>query len=539
MTERSEVGTTELRALFESGAVYADRWTPQIRAALDVADPLTTAVVEALNQGRSVVLSGNAGDGKSHLAQRALDQVIPRRCLEVTASQPIPRPVSAGSLIFIRDASGLSDEQVIESIAAAKAAAVPILITINEGPLASLAQRADNEYFRQIRDILHERAVGGTVPDPPDTLILSLSGRQLTRADFVQGVLQRLLPVVSPCTTCGKSRGCPRVVGARMLRKSARARTRIELLLRLLTDGGQHLSAREIWVFLIDLFFGWRCPPGGTEADQLPGYFWMRIFEGDSRLAVQISEQFDPIMIPLAREDVALWQGRFDQVDIDGPYPGSSPDTMSSHLDEEAGLRGFTSAKRCHFFFGKKLDAEGTLERRSLAPQFGRLLQQAMTEPRPVIRDLVGLINKYRLSLETENELWISRHHGFAAHRRPAGLGAAAKLPIEKLNVLVPFKFDAQEHTDAGFFPTKLYLHWTGSEQLFTVDFDTWERLKHHRTLTVDREQETLDFAIDLFMAQADVPAVDDPEILIYDHRRREKTILRIRPEERRIEVLR
>ena len=77
----SEVPIGALREIFESGSVYADLWPSEIRAALDVSDPLLPIVVEALQHGTSVVLSGNAGDGKSHLAQRALDSLTPRRCI--------------------------------------------------------------------------------------------------------------------------------------------------------------------------------------------------------------------------------------------------------------------------------------------------------------------------------------------------------------------------------------------------------------------------------------------------------------------------
>jgi hypothetical protein len=539
MAQRVEASPKDVRALFERGDVYADRWSPEVRSALDVADPLTDVVTNALEARQSVVLSGNAGDGKSHLAQRALDRLPARRCLEVTARLPVPSPIPADSLIFIRDASSLSYEEVLTAARSAQAAGAPLLITVNEGPLAVLAQHPDGSFFRNVRAILHARALGEEPPDPPGCLVLSLSGRQLTRGGFIQGALDKLLPMVGPCGTCGRSSGCPRVIGARLLRRSRRAKERLELLLRLLSDSGQHLSAREIWVFLIDLFFGWTCPPGGEDVDRLPGYFWMRIFEGSTLIATEISRQFDPVVVPLPREDVALWQGRFDTLESDVEYPGSRPVVVARELGESSGLRAFGSAKRWHFFFGKTLDVERILARRSLAPHFGKLLEGSMGDSRPVIRELVGLMNRYRLSLETENELWISRHHGFAAHRRPAGLGAAGKLPIDRLHVRVPFRYEADRYERAGFFPTKLFLHWKNSEQMLEIDFETWQRLRQDRTLTVDRHQETLDFALDLFMAQASVPAVDDPELLVYDHRRREETVLRIRPLERRIEVLR
>src|SRR5439155_22197448 len=83
-----EATRTELRDLLERGALYADRFPPSLRDALDVADPLTELVTRALGERKAVVLSGNAGDGKSHLAQRALDALPTRSCIEVTVGHP-------------------------------------------------------------------------------------------------------------------------------------------------------------------------------------------------------------------------------------------------------------------------------------------------------------------------------------------------------------------------------------------------------------------------------------------------------------------
>ncbi|WP_262281699.1 hypothetical protein [Micromonospora sp. MA102] len=534
MANEPEPSRHKLREIFESQAVYADRWSAEVRAALDVPDGLTSRIVKALQDGQSVLISGNAGDGKSHLAQVALDQVVPRRCIEVTKAHPIREIPSADQIVFVRDASGLSDKEILSTVARARAAGAPLLITINEGPLASLAEHQDGDLFRVARDILHARAIGMMQNDPPELLLVSLAGRQLTRSNFVPGVLEKLLPLVTACPSCGKSSSCPRVVGAKMLRRSRAARERLQLLLRLLTDGGTHLSARDIWVFLIDLFFGWVCPGDGEERSE--GYFWNRIFDGESTTARRIRSNFDPVAVPLAREDVYLWRGRFTELRMDCEYPGSAPVALARE-SSDAGLAAFASAKRCYYFFGKAVQAEKMMAGQSRAPHFGRLLAASLNDQRPVIRDLVGYINRYRLGLDTQNDLYVSRHNGFAAHRRPWGLGAYGKLPIERLEILVPYRYENETYGE-GFFPTRVYLHWAGSQQFLTVDFETWERLQEKRTLTVDRDQETLDFALDLFMAQADIPAIDDPEVIVFDHRRREQTRLRVRASERVIEVL-
>ena len=48
-----------------------------------------------------------------------------------------------------------------------------------------------------------------------------------------------------------------------------------------------------------------------------------------------------------------------------------------------------------------------------------------------------------------------------------------------------------------------------------------------------------LDFSLDLFLSQATIAATEDPEIhVFFDHQSGETTVLRVRPEERKIEVI-
>jgi hypothetical protein len=125
-----------------------------------------------------------------------------------------------------------------------------------------------------------------------------------------------------------------------------------------------------------------------------------------------------------------------------------------------------------------------------------------------------------------------------AAHRRPYALAAGAKLPIEQLDISVPYAHESAIHPGAGFFPDHLLLSWRASEQVLGVSFDTWRRLRDERSMTVDRDQEALDFALDLFMSQAPAKAIDDPEVHYYDHERQEEILIRLKPADRSIELL-
>lgn len=529
---------TRLSEIFEQGIVYADKWAPDVRLALDVPDPLTDIIANGLRSGRRVVISGNAGDGKSHLAQQALGLLPSRSCLEITVDTDITPDRVAGQVIFVRDASALPDSILHKVVDLATQYDLPMLMTINEGPIAKLAGSTGSAFFLALKDVLHARAQGEDREDPNGTLLINLAGRQLARSAFGQSVLDLLLPHVTPCSSCGKpkSKTCPRVHGATLLKKSRRARDRMCHLLSLYASGGNHLTARDIWVFFIDLFFGHTCTPQDPRSNS-SGYFWNRIFDDETSLCEALRTNFDPIQIPLPNADSALWLGDFDSESFGIAFPGDSPVDAYRRSDIE-GMEAFTSAKRAYYLFSKSVDPDSVAMQISDAPNFRNLLESSFRDSRGVLREVVSLLNRYRLETRIETELWISRHHGMAAHKRPGALAASSKSPLDSLNLLVPHEYDSRTYPESGYFPDALLLQWKGSSAVFTLDFYTWSELQRRRTLTVDRDQETLDFAIDIFMGQARIKAEADPEIKVYDHKSRRTYQIRARHNERGFEVL-
>lgn len=525
------VTDAELADLFERGAVFADRWPTAVRVSLDVADPLAGAVREALHAGSHVVVAGAAGDGKSHLAMTVLDD-LGANYHEVLRGPEIPDGLPAGTVVFLRDVSALTDEDVLLAVRHASARSLTLFLTINEGPLDTLSYQDETGLLKDVREVIHRRSRGLTIADPPGTVVVNLNGRQLTRGPFVAGALAKILPAVRPCRVCGRSRSCPRVVGARALRRSRVGQERVARVLQMLTDRGRHLTAREIWAFLIDLFFGWTCIAPEDEISSQDGFFWNRVFAGDNAISAEIREDFDPLRVARASDDANLWLGRADG----SAMPITPPHVIARHSAED-GLAMFASAKRFFFFFARSWDIDHTLGAFVPASRFGSLMQRAANGD-DVAPEIAGLINNFRLGQRTQTDLWVSRHHAFAAHKRPAVLAASGKVSSSALEVRVPFSNDASAYPDSGFFPHRLLLAWEGTDQELIVDFPTWRELQNERNLIVDRSQETLDFALDIFLAQGDPPDARDPEVMVYDHRRHRQTVLRLSSADRRIDVL-
>src|SRR4051794_6234700 len=116
LPERSGESVPDLAEMFERGAVFADRWPTAVRVQLDVANPLTEAVRDALLAHRHVVVAGAAGDGKSHLVMTVLDDWAPAAYYEVVTGAELPTGLSRGTVVFLRDVSALAYDDVISAI---------------------------------------------------------------------------------------------------------------------------------------------------------------------------------------------------------------------------------------------------------------------------------------------------------------------------------------------------------------------------------------------------------------------------------------
>lgn len=511
-----------LTALFRRGEIYADSWPDDVRRRLNVEDPLADLLAAALDSGRHVVLTGNAGDGKSHLAVTAMAAARRKNTLEPDSVEPAR--VRTGERVFIRDAAAVSDEAILAWTSAALSASAQLVITLNEGPLASLAALQPNGVYAELRDVAHARARGDEAPDPSGFLLVNLAGRQLVHGEFVVRALARLLPAVVACDGCQDATTCPRTVGRDLLQASDTAAIRLTQLLRILAHSGTRMTARDLWMFLVDLFFGWECPPAASDIDRLTGWWWSRVFSDENWLGKAISREFDPVNAAEGSVDVQLWLG--DAVRAGVPSAALLVPPFRQHAEEPGeALRAFSAAKRAWFFLSLDVDAAALVARQSRIPDYSRLLEIAREDSLAAARRVVGLINMYRLNDNDDRRLYLSQHHVLTAIERPRVLAASQTYNSDAVQVRIPYVSEDHGVSTAGFVPTRLELAWPGQRgNVLVVDYPTWLRLQEQRSIHADRRQEALDAALDLFIGSAPAQPDGDPQISVFDHRTGTKT---------------
>jgi hypothetical protein len=278
------------------------------------------------------------------------------------------------------------------------------------------------------------------------------------------------------------------------------------------------LTARELWTFLSELFFGWTCPKGSRDVDKLPGWWWGRVFERSSAIGRAIGREFDPIRAADANVDSRLWLGDTSGLGIPERTPLLTPRNLHGVHPADA-LEAFASAKRAWFFLTPSIDAEKMIDRQSQIPKYAQLIEEADSVGQRAVQRMVRMINGHRLNISESRRLYLSRHHRLTAINRPSLIAASETAKVDDLQVMLPYHTEAHGISDAGFRPTRVELSWKGGRgAVFAVDYQSWLQLRKPRSIYSDREQEALDTALDLFIGQAPVNPGFDPEIVAVDH---------------------
>ena len=225
--------------------------------------------------GRSIVLTGNAGDGKTHLA-RAL-----QRRLEGDADR----------FEFVFDATAImnSDDDVVpvvERWRQAENEGKCMVLAINQYPLYMLRRKLHDalpDVSEEIERQWKERLTAGladTAPARDSLLLLDLSLRNPLSREFAGRVLSKMLadPAVRRHAQSGNE---PNFSFNFQRLAHAKVQDRLFELFDRVISSGQRTTVRELWILTARLLFG------GSAADEAPGvleaWYSERLFAPDAR----------------------------------------------------------------------------------------------------------------------------------------------------------------------------------------------------------------------------------------------------------------
>lgn len=380
-----------IRRLYRDESGYSDHVRITRLRELNVKTRLDSVVRQIIQAGGSVVITGNAGDGKTHTI-RLLDSELQR----------------AGAKV-IEDASQISQDDIIRIWEEARASGKPLCIAINEGPLVDLirAHRSEHQWLDDVRsqllmlmryvlvDDLDENSERYQ-PEPGATVVMDLSLRRTLTPDLVGKVIDKLTDDMwyTACAACPAVRTCPVTYNRLMLRNSG-IKERLVALLQRVAERGVRATFRELLAYGSFLIFSGRSCTEliRDQASERSRYYWSA-FEGQGLIFENLEVGLDPVRQTDPRIDERLWCGNFDPARFIGH--SHAPMTVQDFdqaqgLDAQIALDSFAALKRRWYFE----HSEGRLCHATRADRWFSELQDSRSATQLRVGRLISRINAW------------------------------------------------------------------------------------------------------------------------------------------------
>lgn len=390
-----------VRELYRGYAAYSDRIPPEILKKIHVPTNLDTAILESLRQGKSVILTGNPGDGKTHIM----------RVLAPKLGELDPQPVVE------LDASKVHDEKLKEDWESALADGRPYCVAINEAVLFNLADLFPD--FKPLQEARWQAANAIRYDDKEQpehsVVVFDLSRRNVLSPEIVKSVLDKFCAdkAVPTCASC-PGEGCDFVTNRQLLH-SQQVRERIQLLLDRVSRRGYHATLRELQALASYLLFGGRSCERLISTSGDPDFALSNLlYRGEGGLFTNLHATFDPAQVshPVWDDDLVFAETKREdwledwQLETDALEP--------SNRDR------FEARKRAFFLFHSRGDELLALadDDESKFAKFLRLSE------RDALRHIVKGINRFFGSPGDTDGLRVWQSHRFNQSSRQTLISA-------------------------------------------------------------------------------------------------------------------
>jgi hypothetical protein len=483
--------------------VCADELSAEHLARLHVTQGLDAFLLKKAKEGFSIVLTGNAGDGKTHLLKR-LQASLSGLAVEPDATAAMrPNDVSP----------------ILRAWKKATQKGVPYFLAANEYPLYLLRQAGKafeplEEVNRQCQNrLIYESKASDEEQARKQVLVVDLSLRNPLNQDFVGPLLKKLVGDPDIKRAAALQPDSDLAWNLRHLSDSKVQERLVKLFSRLATIG-HRVTVRELWIWAVRLLFG-----KGSEdkrPTRSPGrWYSSRLFDADDRF--QISSLLRTFADPSAHSH-PVWDFRLESGNVqDGWNIDGMPTLM--RMDAE----NFVALKR-RFYFDHSQGQEAFFLAGERGKAFIEVLQDNKAIEEKFKHSIIESINLaycpvLRPKMTTRLFLWIGhRYHEQPSHGYIANQSIADS-ELELLRPRLPSRMTGAFHYQ----PDHLLLRYKcrdKQEIMIKIDYNLFvalEKLRQGlpRQLLPDREVNRLDSFIEQ-LRRADIGK--ERVFYIHDH---------------------
>jgi len=400
-----ELNVEFVRTLYNNAKSYAEHLSgPQIEAIHVPMNDLEDFLVRTIESRKSVMLTGNPGDGKTYLIKR-IRHLLPHDTV-------IETDATARNLDDIAN-------RWQEAITADPPR--PFLLAINEWPLLQLLSRANHSNHLPLQEVQEQLRNSIWYSREPDiaasnVLVLDMNLRSAAQDLIVRNIISKLTEegIFKNCDRCSGQGECPVLANRRSLINPV-TQERLLALLRKLRQRGVHVTMRDMQGCIAYLLTGGQSCDAIHLADDPNKFRYFNLLfdpEANSDLIAALRGAFDPAAITHPDFDELLWTG---DLPADAWRENVRPGELPYLINKDDALQAFKEKYKRRFYFETQ-DQYGPKLLNMLPPaeqEFEDLLRETQDNPEAATRRLVRLINRFYDPLapgvgDDELRLWTS-----------------------------------------------------------------------------------------------------------------------------------
>lgn len=374
-----------IRDFYRGTSAYADHVDEKLLSLIHLKTKLDDAIIKAAKIGKDIVLTGNPGDGKTHIIRMLKAKL-----------ENLPMPA-----IVELDASTHSNDKIYAEWRKSQDMHAPFVIAINAAVLYAVYNAypdfgpVRNAYLQMVNSVVFHDSEQQT-----DSLVVfDLSKREALTSEILK---QAILKMTSDehykeCKECPLFDTCG-VKKNRELLNVDLFQERLEIILQRVSLQGYHTTVRELQSFIAYLIFGNRnCKQLNQTAENSQYDLVNLVYSGKGNLFTAINNAIDPINIshPIWDEKILL-----NEISSNSWVEGYKVPAEAIAYDNDD---MFKLRKRQFFFFNlhgeeliKILDDDVARFQRFLKQDNGKIIKELISK----LNRFFGVINVSNTKLQ-------------------------------------------------------------------------------------------------------------------------------------------